>query len=338
MQTIKDVAALAGVSDKTVSRVVNGEPNISHKTRVRVEEAIKALNYIPNQAARMVRSKRSGLIGLITDVVSTTPYSVEIIRGVQDRVSDAKQNLLIANTAGVVEQEQKVWRTFQEHRIDGVLLATMYHHEIDFDPAEHALPTVLANCSARNRDDVMAFVPDDYQGGAAAAQHAIDRGHTNIGFLTLHPAILAARLRLRAFEDVMAANAVAIRADWIVRAYIGEVGHETICAYARAREMLDHPEGQRPTALLAGDDEIAMQSMFAAMSLGLRVPHDIAIIGFDDFRMISTKVIPPLTTVALPYYEIGFRAADRLLAMLAGEAGDIAIEKLHCPLIERESC
>lgn len=338
MQTIKDVAALAGVSDKTVSRVVNGEPNISQKTRARVEEAIKALNYIPNQAARMVRNRRSGLIGLITDVVTTTPYSVEIIRGVQDRVSEAKQNLLIANTAGVIEQEQKVWRTFQEHRIDGVLLATMYHHEIDFDPALHSLPTVLANCSARGRTDVMAFVPDDYQGGAAAAQHAVDCGHTKIGFLTLHPDILAAQLRLHAFKDVMAANGIASHSDWIATAYIGEVGFETICAYERAKDMLSRPAGQRPTAILAGDDEIAMQCMFAAMSLGLRVPDDIAIIGFDDFKMISTKVVPPLTTVALPYYDIGFRAADRLLAMLAGDTTPASVERLTCQLVTRASC
>lgn len=329
---------MAGVSDKTVSRVVNGEPNISVKTRTRVEDAIKALNYIPNQAARMVRNRRSGLIGLITDVVTTTPYSVEIIRGIQDRVSDARQNLLIANTSGAAEQEQKVWRTFQEHRIDGVLLATMYHHEIAFDPAERSLPTVLANCTARGHPDVTAFVPDDYQGGATAARHAIDCGHTKIGFLTLNPSILAAKLRRQAFEDVMSAHGVPIRADWIRPAYLGDVGHETICAYDVARALLDVPTGERPTALLAGDDEIAMQCIFAALSLGLRVPEDIAIIGFDDFRVISATVVPPLTTVALPYYEIGFRAADRLLAMLAGQAVATGVERLRCPLIKRDSC
>jgi len=338
LQTIKDVAAMAGVSDRTVSRVVNGEPNISVKTRARVEEAIKALNYIPNLAARMVRSNRSGLIGLITDVVTTTPYSVEIIRGIQDRVSGAKQNLLIANTAGDPEQERRVWRTFQEHRIDGVLLATMYHHEVDVDPVEHSMPTVLANCTARGREDVAAFVPNDYQGGAAAAQHAIDCGHTRIGFLTLHPSILAARLRRAAFDDVMARNGVPIRAEWIRPAYKGEVGRETICAYEAARALLDAPTDQRPTALLAGDDGVAMQCMFAAQSLGLQVPRDVAIIGFDDFQMISTKVVPQLTTVALPYYEIGFKAADRLLSILAGEALPARIERLDCALMRRESC
>jgi len=338
VRTIKDVAALAGVSDKTVSRVVNGEPNISAKTRERVENAIKTLNYIPNQAARMVRSNRSGLIGLITDVVATTPYSVDIIRGIQDRVSDARQSLLIANTAGVAEQEARAWRTFQEHRIDGVLLATMYHHEIDFDPAERALPTVLVNCTARDREDVTAFVPDDYQGGAAAARHAVERGHTRIGFLTLHPAILAARLRRQAFEDVLRAHGLPIRGDWIRAGYTGEVGQETICAHGVARSLLDQPADQRPSVLLAGDDEIAMQCIFAALSLGLSVPEDVAIIGFDDFRMISTRVVPPLTTVALPYYEIGFRAADRLLAMLAGAQEAAGVERLHCPLMQRESC
>lgn len=337
MQTIKDVAALAGVSDRTVSRVVNGEPNISVKTRARVEEAIKTLNYIPNLAARMVRSNRSGLIGLITDVVTTTPYSVEIIRGIQDRVSGARQNLLIANTAGDPDQERRVWRTFQEHRIDGVLLATMYHHEVDIEPMEHSMPTVLANCTARGRDDLAAFVPNDYQGGMAAAQHAIDCGHSRIGFLTLHPSILAARLRRAAFDDVMERNGLPINADWIRPAYQGEVGRETICAYETARALLDAPAENRPTALLAGDDCVAMQCMFAAQSLGLKVPQDIAIIGFDDFQMISTKVMPQLTSVALPYYEIGFKAADRLLGMLAGETAPVGVQRLDCALMQRES-
>jgi len=337
LQTIKDVAALAGVSDRTVSRVVNGEPNISQKTKARVEEAIARLNYIPNLAARMVRTNRSGVIGLITDVVATTPNSVDIIRGVQDRVSRASQSLLIANTSGTAEEERKVWRTFQEHRIDGVLFATMYHHEIDFDPSDHNMQTVLINCFAANRDDVAAVVPDDYQGGHAATRHAIAKGHAKIAYITLNPLILAAKLRRQAFEDVMREAGLSIRPDWVKPGIAGPLGAEEICAFQAAHEILARPAEDRPTIILAGSDEIAMQCLFAAAHLGLRTPEDIAIIGFDDFKIISQQVVPPLTTLALPYYEMGVRAADKLFAMLAGADDQPLVERLACPLVERQS-
>jgi LacI family transcriptional regulator len=337
LQTIKDVAELAGVSDRTVSRVVNGEPNISQKTRVRVEEAIARLNYIPNLAARMVRTNRSGVVGLITDVVSTTPNSVEIIRGIQDRVSRASQSLLIANTSGTKEAEARIWRTFQEHRIDGVMFATMYHHEVEFDPAAHNIPTVLVNCFAPGRDDVAAIVPDDFQGGYSAARHAIDKGHERIAYVTLNPLILAATLRGQGFEKAMGEAGLPIRPDWVQPGIRGPLDAEETCAFAVATDILSGPEGDRPTILLAGNDEIAMQCLFAAARLDLKVPDQVAIIGFDDFRIISERVIPPLTTIALPYYDIGVRAADKLFAILGGTDDQPMVERLPCPLVERGS-
>lgn len=337
LQTIKDVAAHAGVSDRTVSRVVNGEPNISGKTRARVMEAIEALDYIPNLAARMVRTNRSGVIGLITDVVSTTPNSVEIIRGVQDGVSRAGQSLLIANTSGSEESEAKVWRTFQEHRIDGVLYATMYHHATSFDPNAHRIPTVLVNCFAGGRDDVAAVVPDDRDGGYQAARYAIEQGHTRIGFVTLNPLILAAELRREGFDAALREAGIEPRPEWIRPGIVGPLDAEETPAFSIALDLLSAPAVDRPTVLLAGNDEIAMQCLFAAAQLGLKVPTDVAIVGFDDFRMISERVIPPLTTVALPYYDIGIRAAEKLFAMLAGDAGYPLIERLPCPLVRRQS-
>lgn len=323
------------MSDKTVSRVANDEPNVSDGTKARVHDAIAKLGYIPNMGARLVRTKRSGVIGLITDVVSTTPNSVDIIRGVQDRVSTAKQSLLIANTSGVQDIERRVWRTFQEHRIDGVLFATMYHRRITFSAPRPLMPTVLVNCTMAEGPEMPSVVPDDYQGGYTAALRALDQGHRRIGFVTLNPRIIAAELRGRAFVDAMAARGMPIRDDWVRSGYVGEVGEERLCAYGVAREILASDD--RPTALLTGNDEVAMQCLFAAQSLGLRVPEDLAVIGFDDFHMISAQVVPALTTVALPYYQIGLRAADRLLAILAGDLSEGGIERLPCPLVERES-
>lgn len=335
MVSIRDVAALAGVSDKTVSRVVNREPNVKPAMIERVEAAIRELDYIPNQAARLVRTKRSRIVGVITDVVSTTPNSVEIIHGIQDAIGKTEYSLLIANTGEDPKTEAKIWRTYQEQRIDGVLYVTMYHHEVDFDPTSHGIPTLLVNCFTDPIRGVRAIVPDDYQGEFDAVNYAINSGHKRIGYITLNPLILAAELRGQAFADAMEANGIVINSDWVRHGIVGSLGNEQMQAFSAAQHVLSGEELSRPTVLLAGNDEIAMQCLFAAHSLGLRVPDDISIIGFDDFRMISEQVIPPLTTVALPYYEIGVRAGNRLLSMLEGKDNAPQVERAACPLIIR---
>lgn len=334
MVSIKDVAALAGVSDKTVSRVVNGEPNVKPAMIKRVTDAIDELGYVPNQAARLVRTNRSRVIGVVTDVVSTTPKSVELIHGIQDAIGKTEYSLLIANTGNDPATEAKIWRTYREHRIDGVLYVTMYHRAVDFELSDQGIDTVLVNCFAPSARNVPAIVPDDYQGQFDATCHAINCGHRKIGYITLNPLILAAQLRGQGFRDAMAAHNLPVEPEWIIPGIVGPLERDEVCAFDAATRVLSLSADQRPTLLLAGNDEVAMQCLFAAHALGLSVPDDIAIIGYDDFRIISAQVVPPLTTVALPYYEIGARAANRLLGILAGDKADSCIEKVACPLVQ----
>lgn len=337
MVSIKDVASHAGVSDKTVSRVVNGEASVKPATQKRVQASIDALGYVPNQAARMMRSNRSRVIGVMTDVVATTPNSVELIGGMQDRLSAAGLVVLIANTGGTEEGERRVWRTFQEHRIEGVLYATMYHRHVQLAVNPPPLPAVLVNCSSPLSPDIPSVVPDDFQGGYVAAQHALATGHTRIGYITLNPRIVAAKLRIGGFRQALQEAGVEVLEDCIRAGYEGPVDGDTMCAYDVALDMLGGAADARPTVVLCGNDEIALQVVCAARTLGLRLPQDLAVVGFDDFRMISTRVVPQLTTMALPYYKIGERAADKLLRMLEGEALAVFADKLYCPLVRRDS-
>jgi len=335
--SIKDVARHAGVSDKTVSRVVNGEASVKPATRERVERVIDELGYVPNQAARLMRSNRSSLIGIMTDVVARTANSVELIGGIQDQLAETGHNVLIANTSGTIEGERRVWRTFQEHRIDGVLYATMYHRHIQFENNAPPLPTVMVNCSAPARTDVPSVVPDDYEGGYVATQHAIRKGHKRIGYITLNPQIVAAKLRSAAFRQALEEGGVEYNSDWVAPGYRGQVGKEEMCAYEVAHLMLHQEKKKRPTILLCGNDEIALQVMCAANQLGLSIPDETSIVGFDDFQIISTRTVPKLTTIALPYYDIGRRAADKLIRLLNGEMLSLAADKIPCPLIIRDS-
>ena len=149
MVSIIDVARAAGVSNKTVSRVVNGEPYVTTEMRERVEQAIRELGYVPNMAARMVRSSRSQTFGIVTDYVSTTPYSGDIVRGIQDWATANGKIILLANTGGDSRRELSVWNTFRSHQIEGVLYVTMYHRVADPEMGDVDLPTVLLNCHPR---------------------------------------------------------------------------------------------------------------------------------------------------------------------------------------------
>lgn len=335
--SIKDVAAAAGVSDKTVSRVVNCEPNVKPAMAERVQAAIDRLGYVPNQAARLVRTNRSRIIGVITDVVSTTPNSVELIRGIQDRVASSGYSMLIANTANDPEAERRVWRTFQEHRIDGVLFATMYHRDVTLPEVAGDKPCVLVNCFSSSAPDLPAVLPDDYQGGYDAARHVIERGHRRIAYLTLHQGITAANLRGRAFRDALAASSIPVDERWIVQAVKGPVGQEQLCVEDALATILDPAQLELPTAILCGDDEIALQTICILLGQGRRIPQDVAVMGFDDFQMISGSVRPSLTTVALPYYQIGFEAAGILFNKLAGKPVPGEAIRIACPVVSRDS-
>lgn len=336
MVSIVDVAKAAGVSNKTVSRVVNREPNVKPATKERVENAIAELGYMPNLAARSVRSNRSNTLGIITDFISTTPYSGDIVRGIQDWAEEHGRTVLLANTNGDVEKEGQIWRAFRAHRIDGVLYASMYHREISPSAGDVSIPTVLVNCHPENSCGYASIEPDDYQGSYDLTQYVLDRGHRRIGYIRLNPRLLGAEMRLAAFRDAIA-GAGLTDADVDIRLGMeGEIGQEVNHVFEIVKAMLSEPE--RPTAIFCGNDEMALQGYLAALGLGLRIPQDVSIVGFDDFKTVSTALKPALTTVALPYYDLGYRGAHRLNQVIAGEPLENDALVLACRIVERGSC
>jgi LacI family transcriptional regulator len=332
--SIKDVARVAGVSDKTVSRVVNREANVHRDTQEKVERAIAELNYIPNLGARLVRTNRSRTIGIMTDMVSTTPYSGDIVRGVQDWARQTDRTALITNTGGDPEEEARGWRTFLEHRIDGVIYATMSHRELSLTREDVPIPTVLVNCYSSTDPGFPAIVPNDYAGGFALAEYLLRLGHRRIAYVRLNPNLRAAHLRLDAFRSALVAHGIAPDEGLVRDGMYGEVGHDTNVAYESTKSLLALEE--RPTAIVCGNDEIAMQVYCAVLADGLRIPQDISIVGFDDFQTVSRGLRPQLTTAALPYYALGFEGAQLLETLLGGEAIS-GKREAECPLVARQS-
>lgn len=335
MVSIKDVARVAGVSDKTVSRVVNREPNVTADTIEKVRLAIDDLGYIPNLAARSIRSSRTNIIGIITDFISTTPYSGDIVRGVQDWAVAHGRTVLLANTDGDAGREADVWRTFKAHRIDGVLYVAMYHRVVVLNAGEVTIPSVLVNSHPEAGYPYPSIEPDDYGGSYDLAKHLIALGHRRIGYIRLNPLLLGANQRLDAF--LSAAQTAGLAAgDLIVRLGMeGPIGRENNYVYREALDILSAPE--RPTALVCGNDEMALQAYLAALTLGLRIPEDVTIVGFDDFRTVSLGLKPELTTVALPYYDLGWQGADMLDRLVRGEGSEVERRVLKCVVVERGS-
>jgi len=335
MVSIVSVAKAAGVSNKTVSRVINGEPHVTEDTRERVEKAIRDLGYIPNMAARQIRSSRSNTFGIITDYVSTTPYSVDIVRGIQDWANTHGKSILMANSGGLPERETEIWKMFQSHRIDGVLYVTMYHRVVDPEAGDVSIPTVMINCRPQTSELLPSIEPDDFQGARDLTRYLLERGHRRIGYIRLNPILLGAELRLDAFRRTVKDFGLA-EDDLSIRLGMeGPVGAEENYVFAAASEILQQQD--RPTAIMSGNDEMAIQIYIAALTLGLRIPQDVSIVGFDDFRTVSLALKPELTTAALPYYDLGFHGAEWLNSVISEKSVRASRRVIPCKLVERTS-
>ena len=335
MVTLRQVAERAGVSIKTVSRIVNGDPAVNAKTRIAVQHHLQSLNYVPNHAARLMRGGDSNVFGLMTDAVTTTPYSVDIVRGAQAALKEFNKTLLIANTDGDPVLEQEYWRMFRAQKVSGVIYAAMYHRPHIVGQPDFKDSIVLANCFA-NPADRPSVIPDDEGGGYAQAQYLLKRGHRRIGLITLIPGIEATRLRgagvQRAFQDSGVQFDESLRKLGIE----GVVRNETMVAFEATVEILKRKD--RPTAIICGNDTVATQVYYAAAHLGLQVPEDLSIIGFDDQKLISENLRPSLTTVALPYFDIGRIAVETMRDTKKHDGNWAPKILVPCPVVERESC
>lgn len=334
--TILDIAKTAGVSRGTVSRVLNNHPSVSDQTRQKVLEVIKRLDYSPNFSARSLRTAASNMVGFATDEVITTPFAVDIIRGAQDTLSQYGKVMITINTGYDSQAMQKSMEVLLERRVEGIVYAAMFHREVDI-PAQlvERIPVVLANCFSKDQS-LPSVVPDEISGGYNATKALLDAGHTRIGFVNLSRAWGTPIAPRPASDGRLAGYKKALAEANIL--YDEDLLHYTdqrpTSSYEKTLELmqLDAP----PTAIFCGNDRTAMGCYNALMSLSLRIPDDIAVVGFDNQANLCEALYPSLTTVQLPHYEMGQWAVEYLLNH-AGDTGDPPQHKLLCPLVTRDS-
>ena len=335
MITLRQVAERAGVSIKTVSRIVNGDPAVNTKTRIAVQHHLESLNYVPNHAARMMRGGDSTVYGFMTDAVATTPYSVDIVRGAQAALNEKNQTLLIANTDGDEKLEREYWRMFRAHRVAGVIYASMFHRPHIVGQPDFKDSIVLANCFAA-MGDKPSLIPDDEGGGYAQAEYLLKLGHRRIGVLTLIPDIIATKLRGIGIRRAFADRGVRFDEVAVQAGMDGPVHSERMIAFDVAVNILSARD--RPSAIICGNDQVALQVYSAAAHLNLHIPRDLSVIGFDDQKVISENLRPSLTTVALPYFEIGRLAVNMMRDAKQHDANWAPKILVPCPVVERQSC
>ncbi len=334
MVTIKQVAEVAGVSFKTVSRVVNKEPGVKPQNIEKVEQAIKQLGYRPNRAASLVRKKQTGIIGFISDEISTTPASVAILKGAQDMAWEQGKTLMVFNLDPKKPNKDKLYEECLQHRAEGIIYGAMYHQAVTFSNIFKSLPTVLVNCISTS-NDFLSIVPDDEQAGYYVTKQLLSKGYRRIAFLNLNPDIIAAQQRQKGFLKALDEFGLA-KSDYHIATIEKVVNNKTINI---TRDVAaDVLTSFKPDAVLCGKDLAAINLYFEIERLGLTVGKDIGVASFDNWHDIPEILDPQLSTMALPYYEMGRLAISKLLSLKTSPPeSDQSVYKMACLLCDRQS-
>ncbi|WP_404474564.1 LacI family DNA-binding transcriptional regulator [Microbacterium aerolatum] len=308
--TIEEVAATAGVSRSTVSRVVNGSTAVSPEALKAVQAAIAELNYVPNRAARSLASRQTNAIALIVPEDTTRffgdPFFAAIVAGITGALagSDYILNLLIASD----DPGDKMAGFVRNGGVDGALIVSHHTHDDYIDTIADAVPTVFGGRPIRARESDYVVDVDNFAGARTATQHLIDTGRTRIATVTGPLTMLAAGDRLQAFRAALA--------DAGLEPFAVEEGDYFEAGGAEAaRRIL---AAGTPDAIFVASDLMARGVITALRRAGLRVPDDVAVVGYDD-SSVALTTDPLLTTVRQPMYKQGETMAAVLLSRLAGQ-------------------
>ena len=340
--TLADVARDAGVSSSTASLVLTGrgqELRISEAVQVRVRQTAQTLGYRPNNVSIGLRKGSTKTIGFVSDTVASSQLAGEMIKGAITTARDRGFMLFMTETGGGLVQERKAIETMLDHRVDGLVLASMFTRQRQELAAELAqIPTVLLNSLPPDGAALATLVPDEHAAGRAAAQALLEAGHRDIHLIGagLSPedttaASAAANLRLTGILEALGDAGVAPTSGYAYRSWNPSHGWEAV------HELIE--QGTSPEALICFNDRLAFGAYQALQEAGRRIPEDCSIVSFDD-SPLAGWLRPGLTTFAIPHRSLGSLAVEMLIdSVTAPKEHPLVpeIRRIEMPLRERGS-
>lgn len=328
MATIQDVALLAKVSTATVSRVMRQPETVKDATKERVLEAIKLLDYRPNILARHLRRMETKTIIVVVPDI-TNPFFSEVLLGIESIAQEKGYQLLLGNTQNDLNREYQYLDLLRQKKADGIILLTARLKQQIIEELAEQFSVVLA-CEYIEGSRVPTVSIDNVSSAKRMTEHLLRLGHHRIGYLSGPMDIILSRDRLRGFQQCMSEHGLSAESILIQE---GDFTYLTGYNLMLKLMALENP----PTAVFACNDEMAIGAIKAIKKLGLTVPKDIAVVGFDGIQL-GTIIQPRLTTIVQPMFEIGVQAMKLLLKQLHGEHVEERNLILQEELLIRSSC
>lgn len=327
--TIYEVAKSAGVAISTVSRVLNSSPNVSEGTKAKVKKAIDELSFRPQVSARKLASKEPQMLAIAVPSF-TTPYFNEVLKGIKDEIKKMDLDIILYNT-GSKAPEEGIYNFFDRGTADAVILLS-----IDVSDELHKLlqatqtPAVLVNASHPSYN---FFMMNDYRGGYLAGEHLIKQGFNTFGMITTSLQSKVSSRRMEGFKDALKNYRMPVNEDLFISGESNKHGGFTEEAGYEAVQKF-HQSGSFPEAIFCSNDTQAVGAIYALNQLGLKVPDDVAVMGYDNIKL--SKYLD-LTTVDQHMYEIGVKAINRLEQIIRSKDQQTVQTTIDPVLISRGS-
>lgn len=328
MANLKDVAKLAGVSPASVSLALNAKPYVGKEAKERIYKAISELSYRPNIVVRSLRKKKTTIIGLVLSDIAN-PFFPEIARGVEERAREYGFNVILCNTDGNPSQEKDSIEILLSRQIDGLIITSARSSANLNEYLRENCPIVLVNRDPfPGRFDFVGI--DNVSSARVAVNHLIKLGHQRIAFIRGEPASPASFGRYEGYKMALREAGVSSPENYVKIGYLKYEG-----GYRAMISLLKEP--CPPTAIFCANDMMALGAIDACAEKGIKVPQDVAIVGFDDMWVASLKTVQ-LTTVHQPRYQMGLKAVDLMIERIMGKRDEVERVILPAKLVIRRTC
>ncbi|WP_257352065.1 LacI family DNA-binding transcriptional regulator [Pseudalkalibacillus decolorationis] len=327
MTTIADVAKHAGLSRATVSRVINNYQYVTEEKKKLVRDAMNELGYYPNSSAQRLRNQKTNMIAILVPRL-TNPFFTNIIEGIEKVAAENGLQLLICQTKSDKQKELNYFKLLKTKQVDGIILTAIENDWEKFSPFLDCGPIVLCN-----EYDEEATVPmirlNQFEGSYIGTRHLIERGHRKIGYCGGGSMSGLSTDRKNGLKKALEDIGLTLNPDWIfLKRYSIEDGQKVMKEIAAMDD--------RPTAIFTGSDEVAAGVIKESKNSGIKVPEDLAVIGFDN-QPIAEMIEPGLTTIEQPSEEIGEKAMETMVAVLNEQKFDTSLNGLSLELVVRDS-